>query len=191
MSISPYQECPVFESDQMLYRLVQEADALNLLECYSDAASIPLFNSDNCNNDFNFQTLEEMNDCIRFWLDEYEGQGYIRFSIVEKNSDKAVGTIEFFARNESVEGGGVVGVLRLDLISRLENEGVLTEILSLIEKEFYDCFGVDAMITKAIPTAEQRITALLNSGFSKIEGDALVPFNDYYMISKPSGQESK
>lgn len=190
MSINPYQVCPVFESERLVYRLVQEDDATDLLECYSDAASIPLFNSDNCNNDFNFQTIEEMSGCIRFWLDEYEGHGYVRYSIVEKNSDKAVGTIEFFARNERVEGAGVIGVLRLDLISRLENEGVLTEILSMIEKEFYDCFGVDAMITKAIPSAEQRITALLNSCFSKIEGDTRVPFNDYYMISRASGQES-
>jgi [ribosomal protein S5]-alanine N-acetyltransferase len=80
----------------------------------------------------------------------------------------------------------VVGVLRLDLISRLEKEGIVTEILSLIEKEFYDCFGVDAMITKAIPSAKQRINALLNSGYSKIEGNALVSFDDYYMISRVS-----
>lgn len=189
MSISPYQECPVFESDQLMYRLVQEEDAEDLLECYSDADSIPLFNSDNCNNDFNFQTIEEMSGCIRFWLDEYAGHGYVRFSIVEKNCDKAVGTVEFFARNESVEGVGLIGVLRLDLISRLENEGVLTEILSMIEKEFYDCFRVDAMITKAIPTAKQRINALLNSGYSKIVGNALVSFNDYYMISRAAVQE--
>ncbi|MDH6371626.1 ribosomal-protein-alanine N-acetyltransferase [Paenibacillus sp. PastF-3] len=185
--INPYQVCPVFESERLIYRLVQEEDAEDLLECYSDAASIPLFNSDNCTNDFNFQMIEEMSGCIRFWLDEYAGHSYVRFSIVEKDSDKAVGTIEFFARNESVEGVGVIGVLRLDLISRLENEGVLTEILSMIEKEFYDCFGVDAMITKAIPAAKQRITALLNSGYSKIEGNALVSFYDYYMISRVSG----
>ncbi|MEK4040708.1 hypothetical protein NYE44_16595 [Paenibacillus sp. FSL L8-0493] len=187
MSFNPYQVCPVFESERFVYRLVQELDAADLLECYSDADSIPLFNSDNCNNDFNFQTIEEMNRCIRFWLDEYEGHGYIRFSIVEKNSGKAVGTIEFFARNEGVEGVGVVGVLRIDLISRLENEGNLNEILSLIEREFYDCFGVDAMITKAIPSAEKRVIALLNSGYAKIEGDTLVSFNDYYMISRVSG----
>ncbi|MNP24724.1 hypothetical protein D3C76_1175000 [compost metagenome] len=59
----------------------------------------------------------------------------------------------------------------------------------MIEKEFYDCFGVDAMITKAIPTAEQRISALLNSGYSKIVGNALVSFNDYYMISRAAVQE--
>jgi hypothetical protein len=101
-----------------------------------------------------------------------------------------VGTIEFFARKERVEGLGVVGVLRLDLISRLENKGVLTEILSLIEKEFYNCFGVDAMITKAIPSAEQRVNALLHSGYSTIESNLIVPFSDYYLISRASGQES-
>lgn len=59
----------------------------------------------------------------------------------------------------------------------------------MIEKEFYDCFRVDAMITKAIPTAEQRISALLNSGYSKIVGNALVSFNDYYLISRAAVQE--
>jgi [ribosomal protein S5]-alanine N-acetyltransferase len=104
MSISPYLVCPVFESEHLVYRLVQEVDAADLLECYSDAASIPLFNSDNCNNDFNFQTIEEMSGCIRFWLDEYAEHGYVRFSIVEKNSDKAVGTIEFLRGMRALKG---------------------------------------------------------------------------------------
>lgn len=184
MSISPYQVCPVFESQHLVYRLVQEEDAEDLLECYSDPASIPLFNSDNCHSDFNFSTLEEMNNCIRLWLDEYEQRGYVRFSIVDKKSDKAVGTIEFFARKDSVGGIGEVGVLRMDLISRLETDVFITEILSLIEKKFFNCFGVDAVITKAIPMAEQRVIALKALGYQPIESSPTVPFNDYYIRTR-------
>lgn len=102
--INPYQVCPVFESERLIYRLVQEEDAEDLLECYSDAASIPLFNSDNCTNDFNFQMIEEMSGCIRFWLDEYARHSFVRFSIVEKDSDKAVGTIEFLREMRVLKG---------------------------------------------------------------------------------------
>lgn len=184
MSISPYQVCPVFESEQLVYRLVQEDDAEELLECYSDAASIPLFNSDNCHNDFNFPTLVEMSNCIRFWLDEYEQQGYVRFCILEKKSDRAVGTIEFFARKDSVGGIGEVGVLRLDLVSRLETEALITEILSMIEKEFYDCFGVNSVITKAIPIAKERVIALMNCGYQKVDNSPILPFDDYYVRAR-------
>ena len=184
MFISPYQVCPVFESNHLIYRLVQENDAQDLLACYSDPASIPLFNSDNCHNDFNFQTLEEMSKCIRYWLEEYEQQGYVRFSLVEKNSDKAVGTIEFFARKESVVGLGEVGVLRLDLVSRLETEALITEIFAMVKDELYDCFGVHTVITKAIPRAEQRVVALMNSGYQKIDNSSILPFDDYYFRAR-------
>lgn len=184
MSTSPYQVCPVFESDHLIYRLVQEDDAKDLLACYSDPASILLFNSDNCHNDFNFQTLEEMSKCIRFWLDEYEQQGYVRFSLVEKTSDKAVGTIEFFAREGSVEGLGEVGILRLDLVSRLETEAFITEILTMVNDELYDCFGVHTVITKAIPRADQRVIALMNRGYQKIDNSSILPFDDYYFRAR-------
>lgn len=184
MSINPYQACPVFESERFVYRLIQEQDAIDLLECYSDIAAIPLFNSDNCHNDFEFSTIEEMSSCLRYWLYEYEQQGFVRLSIVEKMSNKASGTIEFFARKESLEGVGVIGVLRLDLISKLEIVGCITEILSMIEKEFYDCFTVNVIITKAIPLAGERVISLLNTGYQKIEGNSLLPYNDYYVKAR-------
>lgn len=184
MSVNPYLVCPSFKSEQFVYRLVQEEDAADLLECYSDPASIPLFNSDNCHNDFNYQTIEEMSSCIRVWLEEYKGQGYIRFSIVEMKRNKAIGTIEFFAKRERVEGLGYIGILRLDLLSSFESEGNITEILSLIEKEFYDYFDVDAIITKAISKAETRILVLLRRGYSKIKETSWAPINDYYIIMR-------
>ncbi len=51
---------PAGTSDRFLLRLVQEGDAEDLLRCYSDPASVRLMNTDNCNTDFHFQTLDKI-----------------------------------------------------------------------------------------------------------------------------------
>ena len=45
-----YIECPAFEDDNYLLRLVEIEDAKDLLKVYSDEKAVPYFNSDNWNN---------------------------------------------------------------------------------------------------------------------------------------------
>ncbi len=97
---NPYQEYPVYETKNFIFRLIKESDAEDLLECYSDPESEKIFNSDNCLNKFIFKTSEEVSECIRFWLKEYEKQYYVRFSIVEKRKNKSIGTIEIFVKKK-------------------------------------------------------------------------------------------
>lgn len=177
----PYDLCPVYESERFSYRLVQMEDAQDLLECYSDPESAKIFNSDNCTSDFIYHTVDEMKDCIQFWLDDYRRKFYVRFSIVEKSSKKAVGTIECFARPETTPNFGRVALLRLDLPSRLENQSALTEILDLVENRFYDCFDVQSIMTKAVPEAGQRILALKTAGYHELKTNTIVLYGDYYL----------
>lgn len=59
MSIDVYEQIPVMESDKFLLREIEAADAEDLLKVYSDKDAVPLFNSDNCVNDFYFFQLKK------------------------------------------------------------------------------------------------------------------------------------
>lgn len=181
---NPYQECPIYETDHFVFRLVEEKDAEDLLACYSDPRSAKIFNSDNCISNFVFQTIEEVRKCIAFWLAEYKQQYYVRFCIVEKRRARAIGTIEIFAKEETFENIGKVGVLRLDLASEFETEEVVQEILEMIDDNFFEDFAVKNMITKAIPEAASRIAALESKAYQNIEKNRIVPYADYFMKSK-------
>lgn len=177
----PYQICPIFETDNFIIRLVRNEDAIGLLNCYSDPNSQKLFNSDNCLIGFQIDTVDRMLYFIQFWLQEYENKCYIRFCIVDKKKSKAIGTIEFFTRNDFVESYGRIGILRIDLASEYETRGVITEILLIIEEHFYDCFGATSIATKVKPIGEQRISALLNLGFHILDNHKIIPYDDYFV----------
>ena len=77
-----YLNCPSFEDDKYLLRLVTKEDSEDLLEVYSDKNALPFFNSDNCHGDnFYYQTIERMNEAIDFWLDSYENKWFVRWTI--------------------------------------------------------------------------------------------------------------
>ena len=98
MSIDVYEQIPVMESDKFLLREIEAADAEDLLKVYSDKDAVPLFNSDNCVNDFYFVSIEEMKNTMAFWKREYQNRYYVRWAIVDKNVNCAIGTIELFNR---------------------------------------------------------------------------------------------
>ncbi|MDP4147069.1 MAG: hypothetical protein Q8936_21780 [Bacillota bacterium] len=71
-----YEMCPVLENEKYLLRLVNKEDAEDLFRVYSDEKAVPYFNSDNCNGDiFFYETLERMEDAIKFWIWAYEDRG--------------------------------------------------------------------------------------------------------------------
>ncbi|MGN0153246.1 MAG: GNAT family N-acetyltransferase [Lachnospiraceae bacterium] len=84
MSIDVYEQIPVMESDKLLLREIEDADAEDLLKVYSDKAAVVLFNSDNCVNDFYYVSIEEMKDTIAFWKREYQSRYYVRWAIFDK-----------------------------------------------------------------------------------------------------------
>ena len=73
--MNPYENCPVFEDDKYMIRLLKKEDLDGLLKVYSDEKSVPFFNSDNCDgDDFHYTTKERMAQAIDYWLFEYERQ---------------------------------------------------------------------------------------------------------------------
>lgn len=105
-----------------------------------------------------------MKEAIKYWLWEYSRQGFVRWSVIDKNISEAIGTIELFHR-DSNDYFTNCGLLRLDLRSDYENSTDIENILSLIIEPTFDLFDCDKIATKAIPEAKERIKALEDTGF--------------------------
>lgn len=165
-----------FESDHFLLRLVAESDAEDLLECYADPEAQKYFNHDPSMNSDYFKGCDKarMLNCIRSWRKEFERKSWVRFSIVDKQRRKAIGTIEMYDKlareNRSKYAGW--SVLRIDISAAYETTDYISEILSLFDSvNFFDLFNVNIILTKAIPQATERIQALRNAGYTPFEWD--------------------
>ena len=182
-----YKNCPKFENEKYLSRFVNEDDYKDLLKVYSDERSVSFFNSDNCGgDDFHYTTESRMKEAIKYWLWEYSRQGFVRWSIIDKDTNEAIGTIELFHR-DSEDYFTNCGLLRLDLRSDYENSTDIQNILSLIVKPTFELFDCDKIATKAIPEAKERIKALSGMGFvlskEKLIGHDGAEYGDYYIFN--------
>ncbi len=181
-----YEICPQFENEKYLLRFVSEDDYKDLLKVYSDKKAVPLFNSDNCGgDDFYYTTESRMKEAIKYWLWEYSRQGFVRWSIIDKDINKVIGTIELFHRDSNDYFTNCV-LLRLDLRSDYENVKEIENILSLIIKPTFELFNCNKIATKAIPEAKERIKALSNIGFvlsqENLIGHDGTEYNHYFIL---------
>ena len=183
-----YKSCPIFENEHFLLRYVQIEDCQDLLKVYSDKKSVPFFNSDNCGgDDFYYTSENRMKEAIEYWFFEYGRKGFVRWSIIDKSSNEAIGTIEFFHR-KSNDYFTKCGLLRLDLRSDYETSEKIVDILSIILPPAFKLFSCNKIATKAIPEATERIDALKRLGFSlsekKLIGHDGTTYTDYYVLLK-------
>lgn len=182
-----YETSPEFVSEHFHIRQTCMDDCADLLKVYSDTAAVPIFNSDNCTGDFYMTTMADMADCISFWLSEYAQRYYIRWSILDRSSGCAIGTIELFHRT-SQDFYNHVGLLRLDLRSDYETDTVIREILSALLPPAFALFECSRMATKAVPCAKERIQALTSLGFTAcpefLYGHDGRAYGDYYILDK-------
>ena len=160
----PFEKCPVLETSSFILRLVSENDAEDLLSCYSDPKSQRVFDSENLINSLYFETVDQMADCIRFWLNEYNQKIYVRFAVVDKKIQKPVGTVEMFNAKGFLDDFED-GILRIDLASRYETTAYITELLELAREHFYDLFGVNMIVAKGRPAETNRVGALIAAGY--------------------------
>jgi len=187
-TINVYESCPKFENADFLIRRTQKSDASDLLKVYSDMKSVPFFNGDNCHgDDFHYSTIERMEQALDFWEQSYLGRWFVRFSIIDKSDNTAVGTVELFKRSSEDFYDGF-GVLRLDLRSDYEKEREILNILSLVIPPAFVLFECKSIVTKAISKAGERIAALKKYGFeknpNKLVGEDGTEYSDYFTISQ-------
>ena len=185
---SIFEYCPVIENERFILRLVSKEDAKDLLRVYSDKNALPFFNSDNCNgNNFYYQTLEKMAELIDFWILEYEGKRYVRFSIVDKGLNEVIGTIELFKRI-SKDSFNEAGIMSVDVRSDFEKKETLYEILMITTNAAFELFDFHQIATKAANYAVERIEALKQMKYVKTN-DRLIAsdgnsYGDYWIIER-------
>lgn len=167
--MNPYEKCPIYKTESFKLSLVKPSDAEELLVCYSDPAAVARMNADFCTSDFFYTTLAQMQECIDFWLKEYEQHTYVRFCIISKLTEKVVGTVEIF--------GGDIGVLRIDLATAYEADKYIEELLYLAIVSFIPDFKIGSLKVKASNTPE-RINSLIKYGF--IPSETFRPEMGYY-----------
>lgn len=167
--MNPYEECPEYETGSFILRLVEPSDADCLLVCYSDPVAVARMNTDQCTSNFYYTTREQMKECIDFWLKEYKRKAYVRFSIIPKLTEHAVGTIEIF--------GGDSGVLRIDIASEYETDPYIEELLYLAVFQFIPDFEIGSLKIKASNTPD-RIGLLRKYGF--LPSETFRPGMGYY-----------
>lgn len=184
-----YEVCPRLESQKFLLRQVCMDDCGDLLKVYSDPAAWPIFNSDNCTGDFRMTKLEDMENCIRFWLYEYTQRYYIRWSVIDKTTNSAIGTVELFNRTAQ-DFYNHVGLLRLDVRSDYETAESIREIISILVPCSFDLFSCNRIATKIPPCAQTRISALSEIGFrfspELLHGHNGASYGDYYILNAES-----
>lgn len=160
-----YKICPILESKNFLLRFVDVSDADDLLLVYSDLKSVLLFNSDNCGgDDFYYTTVERMKEAIKYWIWEYSRKGFVRWSIVDKNNNKIIGTVELFKRKAN-DYFNDCALLRLDLRSDYEKCDIIVELLGLLISDTFKMFKCKMIATKAFPQSNERLIALERIGF--------------------------
>ena len=150
--MDPYKQCPTYESERFLMRLVAEEDAPALLPCYANPSASVEVSSEHCTYGYGSRTLEELRGFIRSWLEAYRDRGFIRFAILDKASDRAIGTIEMFAKTKKL------GVLRIDLPAPYETDDVIAELLR-VSDSFFEDFACGRIVTKFFPAAVEPLRA--------------------------------
>ena len=176
---NPYAKCPEFETEHFHLRQVRVDDAEELLCFYGDLSAGMFFGNKMANSIFasRYATLEEMQKCICVWLNEYRNKYYIRFSVIDKATEKAIGTIEVFdnaGKNDSY--------LHIDLSAPYETQLYISELLTLADAELFRIFDIKNLLIQAVPSAKERIAALLAYGYQSCEGKA--GDEHYYMKRK-------
>ncbi len=184
--IDVYKDCSEYENENYILRMVKSEDTKDLLKVYSDIQAVPFFNSDNCGGDnFYYSTESRMMQAIEYWLWEYSRRGFVRWVILSKATNEAIGTIELFHRDAN-DYFTNCGLLRLDIRSDYETSSEIVKILQLIIPPTYRLFHCDKIATKAIPSAIERISALESMGFKhseeKLIGHDGTNYDSYYVL---------
>ena len=160
----PYIKCPEFDTEHFHLRQVRMEDAEELLCFYGELSEWMFFENAKSNRIFSSRraTVEEMRKCIASWLGEYKNRYYIRFTVIDKATKKAIGTIEVFDNPGN-------SYLHIDLSAPYETQSYISELLSLADEKLFNIFNMRTLLVQAVPAAKERTTALQSYGYKPYE----------------------
>lgn len=184
---NPYEKCPIAENSDYIIRFVEVSDAESLLPCYANPTESVITNSFNCTMGYGAKTIEKMRDYIEGWQRSYEQKAFIRWSVVNKNCFKAVGSIELFNR-QSTDFFNNCAILRLDLCDEYEKIDEINKIMELIIPNVFSWFECEFVATKVSPSAIERIESLRKFGFKQsqniVKCGNCVEFGGFWILDK-------
>lgn len=176
---NPYDTCPVYESKHFLLRLVSLEDAAQLLESYKNLSASIRSNSEYCVFGYGSQTLEEMQNSIKRWLEEYRRRSFVRFSIVNKQEGTLIGTVEI-----ANTGWKKHSVLRIDLASAYEKREPFEELIQIADCFFLD-FDCEKIVTRVPPDFMEYARALTETSYVPYPPNEEWEREDYYIKRQP------
>jgi hypothetical protein len=144
-------------------------------------------NNDNCGGEWPCYSIDAVIKGIKGWEREFNDRFYIRWSVKHKQINKIIGTIEMAPIPNTTrfwDGVCKTGILRIDIISSLENKSIFSEILKMVTDNFYGDFDIENIIIKSTQDDVQRSLALEHSNFKKLKNNTFIPFSDYYIKRK-------
>jgi hypothetical protein len=177
---NPFDECPIYETEHFIFRLVNEEDAEDLFICYSDPKTLKHMNNDNCAGEWHPKSADELKYA---WQSDYERREFVRWSIKDKYTGSVIGTIEiaplpwgkwFFGDEPPI------GILRIDLLSSFEKQEFFYEIIGLMATEIADDFEVNKIIMKAPPDEPEKVNALILNQFYP-DTNKEIKYDHYYI----------
>ena len=182
--IDIYDTVPHFCSKNFDIRFIEQEDCESLLKVYSDKLAQPFFNSDNCHgDDFCYKTVARMKEAMNFWFESYKKRYFVRYAIVDRQTKITIGTVELFTRFSDDHFNNCI-IMRTDLLSDYEKSEYLSDLTQAFIEHALQYYEGNMIATKAIDSAEQRISALLTIGFRKSDfcliGFDGTKYNEYY-----------
>lgn len=180
-NVNSFINCPKYETKNFILRKLKIGDSEELFSCYSDPLAVKFFNGDNCGDDFFYTDFDKFKKCVEYWIKSYDIQDFVRFSIINKQNSRAIGTVEICPSYKYSKGKEKIGILRIDIASLFETKDFMEELYTVLIDNLYKDFQVDFLLTKAIPQAQARIEVLNKKSFAEAEAKCNIPFEDYYI----------
>ena len=169
----------LLETQNFIIRFPLENDLEDLLELYSDKLRSSTFNSDNCEDNFYYPTLERIIEVYKFWKESFIKGWFTRLCIIERKTRKVVGTLEVCKR-VSADASNGCNILRIDLLEQFEKEKNLFEINEIILNNIEKFYGVKNTFTKIRSNQVERKKSFLKLGFREFDGKLIGRNNETY-----------
>lgn len=179
--IKVFEKCPEYQSEHFYIRQMKMTDADELFQCYSNPKAAKYFNGDCCSDDFYYTDYSKFQMCMEYWEERYRAKDFVRFTILNREKEEAIGMIEICPSYKYSADGFCMGILRMDLRPEYEIEEAVQELLNLILENVYSDFGVKSVIIKAQEYAHVRRKALKKLHFVSAKEECNISFNDYFI----------
>ncbi len=165
----------IFQTPHFLVRELRCDDAQALLTCYADKTAVSHMNDDNCGGDFYIPDEDSMRRAIEYWERD---PAFERLAIVEKESERPIGTIEYHLREETTL------VLRVDIAAAFEKIMSLYELIGWAAEVGWERYLMAwRCVIKAHPHSDARRRALEKLKFT---GETVLgEYPNYYEKVRP------